>query len=119
MGPTGYSDTWPDFFPELDGDIHPELVEAIGANDCNLSLTLDPESTRLHPHTTRSGQRFGVYLQFDGGQVHGGAYLIVGFDGIGGIPQPGNRPFVSMAIRLGRAEFDEDAFGQAAEDSGG
>ncbi|MCY3621682.1 MAG: carboxypeptidase regulatory-like domain-containing protein [Gammaproteobacteria bacterium] len=93
MGPTGYSDTWPDFFPELDGDIHPELVEAIGANDFTLSLTLDPESTRLHPHTNRSGQRFGVYLQFDRGQVHGGAYLIVGFDGIGGIPQPGNRPF--------------------------
>ena len=31
MGPTGYSDTWPDFFPELDSDIHPEIVEAIGA----------------------------------------------------------------------------------------
>ena len=30
MGPTGYSDTWPDFFPELDSDIHPEIVEAIG-----------------------------------------------------------------------------------------
>ena len=93
MGPTGYSDTWPDFFPELDGDIHPEIVEAIGGNDFTLSITLDPESTRLRPHTNRSGERFGVYLQFDHGQVLGGAYLIVGFDGIGGEPQPGNRPF--------------------------
>ena len=93
MRATGYSDTWPDFFPELDGDIHPEIVEAIGANDFTLSLTLDPESTRLHPHTNRSGQRFGIYLQFDHGQVAGGAYLIVGFDGIGGVPQHGNRPF--------------------------
>ena len=32
-------------------------------------------------------------MQFDHGQVHGGAYLIIGFDGIGGEPQPGNRPF--------------------------
>ena len=93
IGPTGYSDTWPDFFPELDGDIHPEIVEAIGGNDFTLALTLDPESTRLRSHTNRSGQRFGVYLQFDRGQVHGGAYLIVGFDGIDGFPQPGNRPF--------------------------
>ena len=93
MGPTGYSDTWPDFFPELDGDLHPEIVEAIGANDFTLSITLDPESTRLKPHTNRSGERFGVYLQFDRGQVHGGAYLVIGFDGIGGEPQPGNRPF--------------------------
>ena len=93
IGPTGYSDTWPDFFPELDGDIHPEIVEAIGANDFTLALTLDPESARLRSHTNRSGQRFGVYLQFDRGQVHGGAYLIVGFDGIIGDPQPGNRPF--------------------------
>ncbi|MDE0662150.1 MAG: carboxypeptidase regulatory-like domain-containing protein [Gammaproteobacteria bacterium] len=93
IGPTGYSDTWPDFFPELDGDIHPELVEAIGANDFTLALTLDPESTRLRSHTNRSGQRFGVYLQFDRGQVHGGAYLIMGFDGIIGAPEPGNRPF--------------------------
>ena len=93
IGPTGYSDTWPDFFPELDGDIHPEIVEAIGGNDFTLALTLDPESTRLRSHTNRSGQRFGVYLQFDRGQVHGGAYLIVGFDGIIGDPQPGNRPF--------------------------
>ena len=31
MRPTGYSDTWPDFFPELDRDIHPEIVEAIGS----------------------------------------------------------------------------------------
>ena len=93
MGPTGYSDTWPDFFPELDGDIHPEVVEAIGANDFTLSITLDPESTRLKPHTNRSGERFGIYLQFDHGQVLGGAYLVVGFDGIGGEPEPGNRPF--------------------------
>ena len=93
MGPTGYSDTWPDFFPELDGDIHPEIVEAIGGHDFTLSITLDPESTRLRPHTNTSGERFGVYLQFDHGQVLGGAYLIVGFDGIGGEPQPGNRPF--------------------------
>ncbi|MCY3810676.1 MAG: carboxypeptidase regulatory-like domain-containing protein [Gammaproteobacteria bacterium] len=93
IGPTGYSDTWPDFFPELDDDIHPDIVEAIGANDFTLALTLDPESTRLRSHTNRSGQRFGVYLQFDRGQVHGGAYLIVGFDGIIGDPQPGNRPF--------------------------
>ena len=93
IGPTGYSDTWPDFFPELDSDIHPEIVEAIGGNDFTLSITLDPESTRLAPHTNRSGERFGIYLQFDGGQVLGGAYLIVGFDGIGGVPQPGNRPF--------------------------
>ena len=93
MRATGYSDTWPDFFPELDGDIHPEIVEAIGANDFKLELTLDPESTRLHPHTNRSGQRFGVYLQFDYGQVLGGAYLIVGFDGIGGVPHPGKPPF--------------------------
>ncbi|MDE0039307.1 MAG: carboxypeptidase regulatory-like domain-containing protein [Gammaproteobacteria bacterium] len=108
IGPTGYSDTWPDFFPELDGDIHPELVEAIGANDFTLALTLDPESTRLRSHTNRSGQRFGVYLQFDRGQVHGGAYLIMGFDGMIGAPEPsagereglaprkkgpGNRPF--------------------------
>lgn len=93
MRPTGYSDTWPDFFPELDSDIHPEIVEAIGANDFTLRITLDPESTRLRPHTNRSGERFGVYLQFDRGQVLGGAYLIVGFDGIGGVPQPGNRPF--------------------------
>lgn len=93
MKRSGYSDTWPDFFPELDGDIHPEIVEAIAGNDFTLSITLDPESTRLHPHTNRSGQRFGIYLQFDHGQVLGGAYLIVGFDGIGGVPQPGNRPF--------------------------
>ena len=93
MGPTGYSDTWPDFFPELDSDIHPEIVEAIGGNDFTLSITLDPASTRLAPYTNRSGERFGIYLQFDGGQVLGGAYLIVGFDGIGGVPQPGNRPF--------------------------
>ena len=93
MGPTGYSDTWPDFFPELDGDIHPEIVQAIGGDDFTLSITLDPKSTRLQPHTNRSGQRFGVYLQFDRGQVHDGAYLVVGFDGIGGEPQPGNRPF--------------------------
>ncbi|MYB35805.1 MAG: hypothetical protein F4Y26_00110 [Gammaproteobacteria bacterium] len=92
MGPTGYSDTWPDFFPELDRDIHPEIVEAIGGDDFTLSITLDPASTRLRPHTNRSGERFGVYLQFDHGQVHGGAYLI-GFDGIGGVPQAGNRPF--------------------------
>ncbi|MYE25080.1 MAG: hypothetical protein F4Y01_14255 [Gammaproteobacteria bacterium] len=93
MGPTGYSDTWPDFFPELDSDIHPEIVEAIGAGDFTLSITLDPASTRLRPHTNRSGERFGVYLQFDHGQVLGGAYLIIGFDGIGGVPQAGNRPF--------------------------
>ncbi len=108
MGPTGYSDTWPDFFPELDSDIHPEIVEAIGGNDFTLSITLDPASTRLRPHTNRSGERFGVYLQFDHGQVLGGAYLIVGFDGIGGVLEPsagereglaprkqstGNRPF--------------------------
>ncbi len=93
MGPTGYSDTWPDFFPELDSDIHPEIVGAIGGEDFTLSITLDPASTRLRPHTNRSGERFGVYLQFDHGQVHGGAYLIVGFDGIGGVPQAGNRPF--------------------------
>ena len=93
MKPTGYSDTWPDFFPELDGDLHPEIVRAIGGNDFTLQLTLDPRSTRLKPHTNRSGQRFGVYLQFDHGQVLGGAYLIVGFDGIGGVPQAGNRPF--------------------------
>ena len=93
MGPTGYSDTWPDFFPELDSDIHPEIVEAIGGDDFTLSITLDPSSTRLRPHTNRSGERFGVYLQFDHGQVLGGAYLIVGFDGIGGVPQAGNRPF--------------------------
>ena len=93
MGPTGYSDTWPDFFPELESDIHPEIVEAIGGNDFILRITLDPKSTRLKPHTNRSGQRFGVYLQFDRGQVHNGAYLVVGFDGIGGEPQPGNRPF--------------------------
>ena len=47
MGPTGYSDTWPDFFPELDSDIHPEIVAAIGDNDFTLSITLDPASTRL------------------------------------------------------------------------
>lgn len=93
MAPTGYSDTWPDFFPELDGDIHPEIVEAIGGGDFTLSITLDPASTRLRPHTNRSGERFGVYLQFDHGQVLGGAYLIIGFDGIGGVPQAGNRPF--------------------------
>ena len=93
MKRTGYSDTWPDFFPELDCDIHPEIVKAIGGNDFTLSITLDPESTRLHPHTNRSGQRFGIYLQFDRGQVLGGAYLIVGFDGIGGVPHHGNRPF--------------------------
>ena len=108
MGPTGYSDTWPDFFPELDSDIHPEIVAAIDDNDFTLSITLDPASTRLRPHTNRSGERFGVYLQFDHGQVLGGAYLIVGFDGIGGVLEPsagereglaprkqstGNRPF--------------------------
>ncbi len=87
-----WSGTFPDFFPELDGDIHPEIVEAIGTNDFTLELTLDPESTRLHPHTNTSGQRLGVYLQFDE-QVFGGNYILVGFDSLGGVMEPGNRPF--------------------------
>ena len=114
MGPTGYSDTWPDFFPELDGDIHAEIVEAIGANDFTLSITLDPESTRLKPHTNRSGERFGIYLQFDHGQVLGGAYLVIGFDGIGGEPQPGNRPFALAGQGYWTYYVDErDATGTA------
>lgn len=84
--------TWPDFFPELDRDIHPEIVAAIGANDFALELTLDPLSTRLHPHTNTSGQRLGLLLQFDE-RAYGGNYILVGFDSLGGEVQPGNRPF--------------------------
>lgn len=90
---TGYSDTWPNFFPELVSDIHPDLVEAIGGNDFTLHLTLDPKSTALKPFTTRSGQRFGIYLQFDDGQPLGGAYVFIGFDWHDSSPNQGNRPF--------------------------
>ena len=93
-----WAGTWPDFFPELEGDIHPEIVEAIGANDFTLELTLDPESTRLHPHTNTSGQRLGVYLQFDE-QVFGGNYILVGFDSLGGEPSAGEREGLAPRMR--------------------
>ncbi|MCY4128874.1 MAG: ankyrin repeat domain-containing protein [Gammaproteobacteria bacterium] len=88
-----YEATWPDFFPELDNDIHSEIVQAIGSNDFTLSITLDPRSTPLVPHTEREGQRFGLYLEFDDGQALGGAYMVFGFDSLGGDIEPGNRPF--------------------------
>ena len=92
FGQYGYG-IWPHFFPEIISDIHPEIVDVISANNFTLSITLDPNSAKLKPNTEQSGQRFGVYLQFDHGQALGGAYLIFGFDGIGEDLQPVNRPF--------------------------
>ena len=93
----GYVVSWPNFFPGLESDIHPEIVEAIGGNDFKISITLDPSSTKLDPHGEREGQRFGVYLQFDYGQFLDGAYLIFGFDSLGDDMEPGNRPFAIVS----------------------
>ena len=94
LGDQSYSSQWPSFFRELESDIHPDIVEEIGKNDFTINLTLDPRSMPLIPHSEREGQRFGIYLQFDHGQVLGGSYLIFGFDSLGGEDlEPGNRPF--------------------------
>lgn len=93
----GYVVSWPSFFPGLESDIHPELVEAIGGSDFTISITLDPKSTKLIPDGERQGQRFGVYLQFDHGQFLDGAYMIFGFDSLGGDMEPGNRPFAIVS----------------------
>ncbi len=93
----GYVVSWPSFFPGLESDIHPEIVEAIGGNDFTISITLDPRSTELVPDGERQGERFGMYLQFDHGQFLDGAYLIFGFDSLGGEMEPGNRPFAIVS----------------------
>lgn len=93
----GYVVSWPNFFPGLESDIHPEIVEAIGGNDFTISITLDPRSTELVPDGERQGERFGMYLQFDHGQFLDGAYLIFGFDSLGGEMEPGNRPFAIVS----------------------
>ena len=104
LGPGGYDDTWPNFHPELVSDIYPNLAAKIGSADFVASITLHPHSAALEQHSERQGQRFGLYLQFDGGTfgtyngktLNSGSYVIFGFDADFGpdpdIP-PGNRPF--------------------------
>ena len=93
VGPTGYSDSLPDFFPEYLRDIHPEIAAEIGKNDFEMSLTLHPSSAPLLQHNNRQGQRFGLYLTFDGFSSPYVDYLIFGFDGNFGNGESGNRPF--------------------------
>ena len=98
LGPEGYSGTWPDFRPEYEGDIYPGLSETIGGADFEISITLHPDSAPL-AYPGGMGQRFGIYLQFDGGvfgsrYINDGAYLLFGFGANYGLQDaPGNYPF--------------------------
>lgn len=93
VGPTGYSDSLLNFFPEYVRDLHHDIAAQIGKSDFEISITLDPESAPLLQHNNRQGQRFGLYLTFDGFSSPYVDYVIFGFDGNFGGGGPGNRPF--------------------------